>query len=229
MKKTIGLVLVSLSLNAWAAQAGQKASNPEENRIMARLTEQLFSKIDKASIDIDIGGISIDSSLPKGQQVKNEAVRASGIVSFMDNLQVDLMEPSEDADAQMQKVYPKLVVGTKGQHVDFSFIMKPNGETLLVRFFAFNREKKWGPSSLTLKASNQMNKDLLTINLHSLTAERKIISQNPIQHEISGTCVSDKSLLDMTTGKVKTVQVDCKFSGTMTEKGYKLNFRYANK
>ena len=231
MKKLIGFALLSLSLNSWAAPREMKASKAEENAMMARLTEQIFSSIDQSSIDLNINGISYDSAAAEGKQVRMDDVQLNGMISFAANWQADLIEPDADADQQMQKVYPKLVIDANKLKLAVDLKMLANSETIQLKFFSHydSKAKAWVARPLTLKASNQMNKDLLTIRLHSLNDERKVNAQNPNQQDISGTCVSDKVLLDMTTGKNKTVQVDCRFSGIMTDKGYKFQFRYANK
>ena len=87
----------------------------------------------------------------------------------------------------------------------------------------------WIARPLTVKVTNHMNKELLTIRLFSLSAKKVANPKHPGLDDITGTCQSDKILLDLTTGRNKQVPVDCSFSGTVSEKGYKIQFKYANK
>lgn len=232
MKKVIGLVLISMSLNVWATNKASEPVKTDENNVMARLTEQILNTINKSAIDLNINGISIDSQAAEGKQVRMDDVQLSGMVSFSGNWEVDLVEADENKDSsQMQKVYPKLIIDSNNLHLAIDAKMQGDTQTIALRFFShFDKTKQlWVPRPLTFKASNQMNKDLLTIRLFSLQMDKKLNKQNPNQSDINGICVSEKLLLDLATGKSKVQPVDCKFSGTMTDKGYKLNFRYANK
>lgn len=225
----IGSLLLSLS--SWAQKA-PALTEKEENKVMTRVMEQILNSIDQSAIDLNINGISVDTKDETPLQMDD--VRLNGMVSFAGNWQVDLVEVKDQSEKslQMKKVYPKLHGDAKNLKLAVDLKMVPNLMTLEAKFFSHHdrTKKQWIARPLTIKISNQMNKELLTIRLYSLKAEKKVSTKNPDVEVISGTCQSDKILLDLTTGQNRQVPVDCTFSGTLSKtEGHKLQFRYANK
>jgi hypothetical protein len=228
MKLTSLLFLLSISPLAYSAA---ESSQPEENKVMEQLVEQILNTIDQSAIDFNVNGITFDSEGGKSK-VTTEDIQMNGIVSFAGNWEVDLINTkSSEKDSKTQKVFPKIQADAKNLKIAVDIKVLPNSANLQVRFFShFDKSAgKWIARPLTVKVANQMNKELLTIRLFSLQALRRVSSQNPSQSEISGTCESDKILLDLSTGKNRQVPVDCKFSGVMTDKGHKIRFQYMNK
>lgn len=228
MKLTFLLFFLTISPFAFSASG---ASQPEENKVMEQLVEQIFNTIDRSAIDFNVNGISFDSEGGKSK-VTTEDIQMSGMVSFAGNWEVDVINTkSSEQESKSQKVFPKLQADAKNLKLAVDIKVVPNLATLQVRFFSHYDKNagKWITRPLTVKVANQMNKELLTIRLFSLQALRQVNAQNPLLSEISGTCESDKILLDLTTGKNRQVPVDCKFSGVMTDKGYKVRFQYMNK
>ncbi|HEX7675325.1 MAG TPA: hypothetical protein VF412_14210 [Bdellovibrio sp.] len=130
----------------------------------------------------------------------------------------------------MEKITPKLSADAKDLKLAVDVKMLPASVSIDARFFSSydKKAKKWIPRPLTLKVTNQMKMALMTIRLHSLKATKKANAKDPNIQDISGSCESDKILLDLTTGQNKLVPVDCQFSGTMSDQGYKIQFKYAN-
>lgn len=228
MKLTLMLFLLSISPLAFSAPA---LSQPEENKAMEHLVEQIFNTIDRSSIDFNINGITFESEGEKSK-VTTEDIQLTGMVSFAGNWEVDVITPKDaEPESKNQKIFPKIQADAKNLKIAVDIKVLPTSTNLQVRFFShFDKNaNKWIARPLTVKVANQMNKELLTIRLFSLQALRRVNLQDPALSEISGTCESDKIILDLATGKNRQVPVDCKFSGVMSEKGHKIRFQYMNK
>jgi hypothetical protein len=224
-------ILFLLSMSPLAQAAPGSSQPAEENKVMEQLVEQIFKTIDKSAIDFNVNGITFESEGGKSKVITG-GIELQGKVSFAGNWEVDLVNAkSSEKDNQAEKVIPKIQADAKNLVLDVDIKVLANSANLQVQFFShFDKaSSKWIPRPLTVKVANQMNKELLTIRLFSLKAVRRVISQNPMQSEISGTCESDKILLDFSTGRNRQVPVDCKFSGVLTEKGHKIRFQYMNK
>ncbi|MDG0817223.1 hypothetical protein [Bdellovibrio svalbardensis] len=220
-------IILGLLLTSTVAVADTKSNS--ENAVMTQMLEQVLNSVEQSAVDLNIDGISIDS---EAKQVTTDSVRLSGMISFGSDWQVELVPPSSDekANDSLKKINPKLLADAKDLKLAVDLKMLANSVTIDARFFSRydSKAKKWIARPLTLKVANQMNMALMTIRMHSLKAVKKANDKNPNIQDISGTCESDKILLDLTTGQNKQVPVDCRFSGTMTEKGYKIHFKYAN-
>lgn len=237
MKKLILGVLAATHLvfaQAHAAGAAAKDTTDADNGIQARLLEQVLNSIDKASVDLNINDITIGAEGDGPTEVKTNDVNLNGMISFGSDWSVDLIsaKPGEKNDPQIEKLYPKLSAGASTLDLAVDLKMTAKAATIQAKFYSGydKKAKKWVPRPLVLKVTNQLNKSLLTIRLHSLTAEKHVSAQNPKIQEISGTCESDKVLFDFISGENKQVPVDCRFSGTMSDEGgYKISFKYATK
>lgn len=237
MKKALfGLALGSLLIagSTFAATATKNTSTPSTDSVQARLFEQVLNSIEQGSVDLNVNDLSISNdSATQKTDVEMKDLTLTGILQFGSDWTVNLISsssPSTENDP-MQKVYPKLQAGAANLDLAVNVKMTSQNATIDAHFYGgYDRKnKKWIPRPLVLKVSNQLNKSLLTIRIRSLTAEKKVNANNPKVQDIVGSCDSDKIVYDFISGQSKTLTVDCSFSGTMTDQGYKLNFKYASK
>ncbi len=222
-------IILGLLLTSSVAMAAETNSS-SDNVVMTQFLEQVLNSVEQSAVDLNIDGMTIDSEAK--EPVKTDSVRLSGMISFGSDWQVDLTSPTpgEKESSSLKKINPKLLADAKDLKLAVDLKMLPASVTIDAKFFSRydSKAKKWIPRPLTLKVANQMNMALMTIRIHSLKALKKTNDKNPNIQDVSGSCESDKILLDLTTGQNKQVPVDCQFSGTMTEKGYKIHFKYAN-
>jgi hypothetical protein len=240
MKKMIlGFLTASTLIAGQAPAAPANATTPAntagmENDIQARLLEQVLNSIEKASVDLNIGDITVVSEGSGAPEVQTNDVSLSGMIGFGSDWKVDLVlsDQPQTANDPVQKIYPKLSAGAASLNLAVDLKMNAKQAVINAKFYSGfdNKTKKWLPRPLVLKVTNQLNKNLLTIRVHSLTAQKKVNAQNPKVQDIAGTCESDKMLFDFVAGGNKQVPVDCRFSGTLSENGgYKISFKYATK
>lgn len=229
MKKLVlGFMLLS-STAAMAADANPTVAAQQEPSIMTQLLEQVLNSVEQSAVDLNIDGITIDSQAK--ETVKTDSVRLNGMIDFGSDWQVNLVNSSSgDKNSSMEKITPKLSADAKDLKLAVDVKMLPASVSIDARFFSSydKKAKKWIPRPLTLKVTNQMKMALMTIRLHSLKATKKANAKDPNIQDIAGSCESDKILLDLATGQNKLVPVDCQFSGTMSDQGYKIQFKYAN-
>lgn len=232
----IGSVLTASPLMA-APQTPKPAPvspNQTEALAMSALLEQVLNSVDKTSLDVEFDGLTItQGAATEETKVKADYASLSGMVQFNKDWNLDLVpvEPGVKVDPQISRLYPKLEADAKDLVAGVALeIRGDNIETSLRFFSGFDaKTQAWVPRPMTLQISNQMNKSLLSIRLHSLSAKVKSNTVNPSQRDVIGTCESDKLLLDLASGKNKLVKVACEFSGVVTEQGYQVRFKYMNR
>lgn len=234
MKKMILGLVTATTLISGQVMAGGAPNAGIENEIQARLLEQVLNSIEKASVDLNINDITIANDGEGPMEVKTNDVSLNGMIGFGSDWSVDLVPTSTSAPAndQMKKLFPKLKAGAAALNLAVDLKMNATLATVKAKFYSgFDKKTKaWIPRPLVLKVTNQLNKNLLTIRIHSLTAEKRANSKDAKVQDIVGTCESDKMLFDFITGENKQVPVDCRFSGYLTEDGgYKISFKYATK
>lgn len=234
MRKIIlGALVASTLISGQVLAAGANATGMD-NEIQARLMEQVLNSIEKASVDLNIGDITIESNGDGPAKVQTNDVSLNGMVGFGSDWSLDLVVPKggEPVNEQMMKVFPKLKAGAADLNLAVDLKMNAQIAKINAKFYSGydKKAKKWLARPLVLKVTNQLNKNLLTIRIHSLTAEKRVNARNPKVQDIAGTCESDKMLFDFISGENKQVPVDCRFSGTLSEEGgYKISFTYATK
>lgn len=234
MKKMILGLVTATSLISGHAMAAGATNVGIENDIQARLMEQVLNSIEKASVDLNINDITVISSGEGEAEIKTNDVSLNGMVGFGSDWSVDLVptKPGEPVNEQMKKLFPKLKAGAAALNLAVDLKMNATLATVKAKFYQGydKKTKQWIPRPLVLKVTNQLNKNLLTIRIHSLTAEKRVNSKDSKIQDIVGTCESDKMLFDFITGENKQVPVDCRFSGYLSEEGgYKISFKYATK
>lgn len=204
-----------------------------ENAALALLVEQILNSIDKSSLDIEFDGLNFQKKEGQDGKMELEYGALSGMLHFSQDWRVDLLpsNPEAPADSQISRLYPQLGADAKNLVAGISIEIRGEKMQTQLKFYSdFNpKTHSWRPRPLTLQISNQMNKSLLSIRLHSLSAQVKPNSVTPSQKDVTGTCESDKMQLDLASGKNKLMKVDCEFSGSFTEEGYKLQFKYLNR
>ncbi|WP_413291095.1 hypothetical protein [Bdellovibrio sp. HCB337] len=227
----LGMVLAGQPLLAADSKAVAVPS-PNEAKIMSALVEQVLNSIDKASLDIEFDGLSIQGGNGENK-IEADYASLSGMVQFNRDWNVDIMPPGTggNVDPQISRLYPEVGADSKNLVAGVSVVMRGQNIDTSLRFFSGydSKSQSWLARPLTLQVSNQMNKALLSIRLHSLSAKVTANAVNPSQKDVKGTCESDKMLLDLVTGKNKIVKVGCEFDGNFSDKGYQINFKYMNR
>ncbi|MGE5085287.1 MAG: hypothetical protein ACM3MG_03240 [Bacillota bacterium] len=234
MKKVILGLVATATLISGAAMAGDGPQKNPENEIQARMLEQVLNSIERASVDLNINDITISSDGQSPAVVKTNDLNLHGMINFSSDWSVDLVRgatsEASNENEQVKKLFPKLQAGAKNLTLAVDLKMNATLATINAKFFSGydERANRWLPRPLVLKVTNQLNKNLLTIRVHSLSAKKQVNAKDPKIQDITGTCVSDKTLFDFTTGENRQVPVDCRFSGYLTQKGgYKISFKYA--
>lgn len=241
MKKTLlAFSLISavgmISNSAFAKPAADKAS--PESTVSARMIEQVLNSIESASIDLNIHSMSFKSTKDsKTEESKSEVkfndVDVKGMILFGSDWSADILTPkaSTPKNAQTEKIYPKIMAGAKSLVLGVELKKTEKSSMIRAEFFSgFNsKTQRWEPRPLVVNVSNQMNKSLMKVRIHSLTVELRPTPKNPKVQIVSGTCKSDKFLLDPVTGQSRLVEVACLIKGTQSENGYDIDASWENK
>ncbi len=205
-------------------------STKEEASISSQLLEQVFNSIDQSQLDINIDSVRVNSETEK---IEKERLAINGILKFAKNWKVELVKTSENTAVanEMRKIYPLMTMDSSQLSMSFNYEVKDNKTKLQVNLFDKYdlKLKKWLTRPLTIQISNQLNKSLFKIRLHSFTLKLTPQENNELSQDVEGTCESDKELYDIVSGKTKLIPMNCKIIGTLDEKGYQLQVIYNNK
>lgn len=200
-----------------------EAMTESEASVSNILIGQLLNSVEKASIDFEFAG-SFDSD--KGLVM--DSLNLSGIMKFNDDWKVDLGAKKKDG-AQIKKVLPVIQMDAK-KLVASTNISQMNDITTISLDFYDHYDKKtsaWVPRPLTVSVSNEFNTSLCTIKFNWIVAKITKSKDSKVSR-IKGTCSSEKKLFDFVANRNRIVPVQCEFSGTYSDQGYNIDFKYEN-
>ncbi len=208
----------------------KKSMNSNDASAANLMMAQLLVSIDRASIDFETVG-TFDSKTGYNA----EFMKGTGMVKFNSDWEVPLTsqknnEIGKQDSNEVDKFIPILKMDAKNLIARVTMDQQGLVTAMDLDFYkGYDKiQDKWIARPLSVSAANQFNKELMNIKFNWVHVKIVRSSDPSLPASIEGQCSSTKEVLDIITGEIQPIDVQCQFDGTYSADNYSVHFKYIN-